>query len=158
MCQDPKSYILCSIFVQLWHTAEHDYPNEGGYNIIGQIESADTRKHYNLIQFLPLFFLQELCSNPQFIAANATRTDICQGALGKTHTHMHAYILPTMSVFYCLKLTHTNNFISLSMPFDGTIRYLQHFTKSTLTSIFDYLNEWFCMFILDHHSWQTWIK
>lgn len=28
-------------------------------------------------------FLQELCDDPQFIVGGASRTDICQGALGK---------------------------------------------------------------------------
>ncbi len=31
---------------------------------------------------IPLF-LQELCDDPQFIVGGASRTDICQGALGK---------------------------------------------------------------------------
>lgn len=38
--------------------------------------------------FLPLS-PQDICSNPKFIVENATRTDICQGALGETHTNAH---------------------------------------------------------------------
>ena len=34
--------------------------------------------------------IQELSSNPQFIVAGATRTDICQGALGKDWTSFRA--------------------------------------------------------------------
>lgn len=54
-------------------------------------------KDIDLTQFLLLFFSQELCSNPQFIVENATRTDICQGALGEAHTFLHSFI--NVSIF-----------------------------------------------------------
>lgn len=38
-----------------------------------------------------LFCSQELCSNPQFIAGGATRTDICQGALGKVEAESRVF-------------------------------------------------------------------
>lgn len=49
----------------------------------------------------PVLF-QELCSSPQFIAGGATRTDICQGALGKVgqRDEFAMQVLPQDTVVY----------------------------------------------------------
>ncbi|TNN74371.1 Calpain-2 catalytic subunit [Liparis tanakae] len=43
---------------------------------------------------------RELCSNPQFIVEHATRTDICQGALGEAlqPTHIHTFLQQCLNV------------------------------------------------------------
>lgn len=40
---------------------------------------------------------QELVSNPEFIMGGATRTDICQGALGEHHSFLLSMLLLRMS-------------------------------------------------------------
>lgn len=58
-------------------------------------------------EFWPLVlnFAQELCSSPKFIVKEATRTDICQGALGETQTHAHTFFHQWPCFRYLLSIT-----------------------------------------------------
>lgn len=61
-------------------TVKHHCPDEGG------CKPCEEALQFDSIWTLFFFFSlsQELCRNPKFIVENATRTDICQGALGET--------------------------------------------------------------------------
>ena len=54
--------------------------------------------------FFWFFVWQEICDNPQFIIDGASRTDICQGELGKTTEIMHCMtsLGKTTEIMHCM--------------------------------------------------------
>lgn len=77
----------------MFFDGKHD-PNSLGMDIL--ISSLPLVNGPGCQYLFPILF-QELSTNPQFIVGGATRTDICQGALGKAGSAYVIYSLQKLT-------------------------------------------------------------